>query len=352
VAFIVYALPRSRTAWLSQFLSYGEWHCGHDEVRHLRGLDDVASWFSQPFTGTVETAAAPFWRTVARLTPDIKVVVVRRPVAEVVASLMKVGSFDQEALEAEMKRLDRKLEQIERRMPNVLSVKFADLADEAVCAELFEHCLPYRHDRARWELLSQLNVQINFTAEMRYFEAHKPQLAKVAQQAKAQQLIEWSRRPFREPDDLTFREEDFETFYRDAQPLFKEHSLEVGEAPDSHTTKNVELFRSLHKNGELQVITARQNGRIFGYLLSAIAPSLETPGERVGLHNLFYASPMFPGLGRRLQKAAAEALRHHGVRELVLRAGTRGSGPRLGALYRRMGAEDHGHLYLLKLKDD
>lgn len=352
MAFIVFALPRSRTAWLSQFLSYGDWHCGHDEARHLRGLDDIASWFSQPFTGTVETAAAPFWRTVARLMPDIKVAVVRRPVAEVVASLMKVGRFDQEALEAEMKRLDRKLDQIERRLPGVLSVNYADLQDEAVCARVFEHCLPYSHDSARWQVLSKINVQINLAAEMRYMQAHKPQLAKLAQSVKAQQLTEWSRRPFRESDDLTFREEDFESFYRDAQPLFKEHSLAVGEAPDSYTTKNIELFRSLDRHGELQVITARQNGRIFGYLLTAIAPSLETPGERVAVHNLFYASPMFPGLGRRLQKAAAEALRHHGVRELVLRAGTRGDGPRLGALYRRMGAEDHGHLYLLKLKDD
>lgn len=351
MSFIVFALPRSRTAWLSQFLSYGDWHCGHDEAKHLRGLDDISSWFSQPFTGTVETAAAPFWRTIARVQPDIRVVVVRRPVNEVVDSLMRLHAYDRPALEAAMRRLDRKLEQIERRM-NVLSVKYADLADEAVCAQVFEHCLPYRHDSARWAVLSRLNVQINFAAEMRYFEAHKPQLTKVAQQAKVKQLAEWARRPFREPDDMTFREEDFESFYRDAQPLLAEHLMVVGEHPDNHKLKNLDLFRTLDAQGALQVITARQNGRIFGYLLTAIAPSMETPGERVATHNTFYASPMFPGLGRRLQKAAAEALRHHGVRELVLRAGVRGSGPRLGALYRRMGAEDHGQLYLLKLKDD
>ena len=350
--FIVLALPRSRTAWLARFLSYGDWFCGHEEIRHVRSLADTKAWFAQPCIGTSETAAAPFWRTLARLQPDVRVLVVRRPVEEVIESLLKTHPFDRMLLEKTMRRLDHKLDQIERRMPNVLSIKFSDLVNEETCARAFEHCLPHKHDHAHWARLAPLNIQVNMPALMRYMQAHAPQLSTAAQQAKAQQLIEWTRRPFREPDDMTFREEDFDVFYRDAQSLFREHSLAVGESPDSYTTKNIELFRSLDKHGELQVITARQNGRMFGYLLTATAPSLETPGERVAVHNLFYASPDFPGLGRRLQKAAVEALRHHGVRELVLRAGTRGDGPRLGALYRRMGAEDHGHLYLLKLKDD
>ena len=62
-SFVVLAMPRSRTKWLSQFLSYGPWQVGHDEIRHCRSMDDVAAWLSQPFTGTIETAArAAFWR--------------------------------------------------------------------------------------------------------------------------------------------------------------------------------------------------------------------------------------------------------------------------------------------------
>ena len=68
--FVVYALPRSRTFWLSRFLCYAEWNCGHDEIRHARSLDDVRAWFSQSYTGTVETAAAPWWRLIQRLRPD------------------------------------------------------------------------------------------------------------------------------------------------------------------------------------------------------------------------------------------------------------------------------------------
>lgn len=36
--FVVFSMPRSRSAWLARFLSYGDWHCGHDEIRHFRSL--------------------------------------------------------------------------------------------------------------------------------------------------------------------------------------------------------------------------------------------------------------------------------------------------------------------------
>ena len=32
MTFIVFAMPRSRSYWLSRFLSYEGWHCGHEEA--------------------------------------------------------------------------------------------------------------------------------------------------------------------------------------------------------------------------------------------------------------------------------------------------------------------------------
>ncbi len=90
MAFVIFALPRSRTAWLSRFLSYGEWFCGHEELRHVRSLDDVRAWFSQGQIGTAETAGAPWWRLLERFAPYSPVVIVRRPVDEVVDSLARI----------------------------------------------------------------------------------------------------------------------------------------------------------------------------------------------------------------------------------------------------------------------
>lgn len=348
--FVIFALPRSRTAWLSKFLSYGEWSCGHDEARYVRGMEDIQSWLSQANTGTVETAAAPWWRTLVKLRPDARVVVVRRPVNEVVESLVRIpgAAFDRAKLTDVMHRLDRKLDQIERRVPGVLSVSFADLENEATCAAVFEHCLPYTHDHDWWTRMAAQNVQINMPAILRYFQAYLPQLTKLSAQLKCSTLADLSHKP-REPDDLVIRQEPLKTFFHDGQSLFAEHCVKVGEAPDGFKVKNFDLHQAIEDNGNLQIITARSNGRMFGYLMTVIAPSFEEAGEQTAVHTTFYASPDFPGLGRHLQSAAHEALRARGVQEVILRAGPRGDGPRMGPIFRRMGAEDHGQLYRLQL---
>ena len=46
--FVVLSLPRSRSYWLSRYLSYGGWHCGHEEIRHARTLSDVRAWLARP----------------------------------------------------------------------------------------------------------------------------------------------------------------------------------------------------------------------------------------------------------------------------------------------------------------
>lgn len=346
--YIVYALPRSRTYWLSHFLSYGDWHCGHDELRTMRSLDDVRAWLSQPNTGTVETSAAPWWRLAA----DVPAVVIRRPVEDVLESLMHVGiRFDVDRLTAAMHKLDRKLDQIERRLPNVLSVQYADLASETTCARIFEHCLPYRHDALWWKRLSPLNLQINWLALVRYQQVYERALIKLGAIAKQAILAGMARRPAA-IEGVTFQQEPFETFYRDGQHLFAEHLCQVGEAPTAFAAKNLPLMRKLEEIDCLQITTARSNGRMFGYLMAVISPSLESPDTMIATHTTFYVSPAAAGIGLKLQRASVSALRERNVNEVLLRAGPRGSGPRMGALYRRMGATDGGQLYSLAMGTD
>jgi hypothetical protein len=94
-----------------------------------------------------------------------------------------------------MHSLDHKLDQIERRVPGVKSFAYDDLRREEVCAELFEHCLPYPHDPAWWLHLDRLNLQVKLDHLMRYFVAHRPQLEKVAAQAKHRMLSAMCRSP-------------------------------------------------------------------------------------------------------------------------------------------------------------
>lgn len=192
--FVVFALPRSRTAWLSRFLSYQNWHCGHEEVRHCRSFDDVKSWLDQMCIGTVETAAAPFWRL---LPPETRIVTVRRPPADVMLSLSAPGfAVDPLVMLPVLRRADAKLDQIEARLPGVLSVRYADLATEATCAAVFEHCLPYRHDPRWWAKCDAVNVQINVEPILRYFAAYQPQIAAACAEAKARTIAKLRGLPY------------------------------------------------------------------------------------------------------------------------------------------------------------
>lgn len=350
--FLLLGLPRSRTAWLSRFLTYGNWFCGHDELRCMRQLEDVKSWLAQPNTGTVETAAAPFWRLALHLRPDLRIVTIRRDPDEAARSAVRAGLGDDLGLmTALMHRLDRKLGQIERRT-GCRSFRFEDLAREDVCADLFEHLLPYRHDAAHWRALDQENVQINVPALNRYVRAHGPQIERLGAIARQRSLALLSSRPIRDKDSLSIQCEPLANLQRDGQALMREHTATVGEHPDNFTSKNFALFQGFEDIGALQVVTARSNGRLFGYLVTVIGPSLEAENRSSACHTAFFASSDAPGLGLKLQRAAAEFLKERGVYEVAMRAGVRGDGDRTGALYRRQGAEPFGELYRLPLIGD
>jgi hypothetical protein len=93
-----------------------------------------------------------------------------------------------------MKKLDRKLDQIEKRVPNALSVRFEDLTDETTCARIFEFCLGMPHDSARWQQLAPMNIQCHMHGIIRYFRAHIPQLAHFSAQVKADEIHELTQR--------------------------------------------------------------------------------------------------------------------------------------------------------------
>ena len=178
--FVIFALPRSRTYWCSRFLTYGGWICGHEEIKHLRSLDDVRSWLTMPMAGTAETLGAPFWRYMMQVRPDCRVVTIRRPWQDCMASLLRLGvPFREDTLALQLRRLEAKLDQIEARIPGVLRLEFDDLATEEGCARLFEHCLGMPFNRDWWQPYASLNLQIDVPALFRYMRAHRPQLEKL-----------------------------------------------------------------------------------------------------------------------------------------------------------------------------
>jgi hypothetical protein len=319
-------------------------------------VDDVTAWLSQDLVGSVETAASPFWRLLFQTRPDAKVAVIRRPVAEAVESLLATGiRFDRPALVRRMEKLNRKLDHIERNVPNVLSVSFADLNREDVCVRLFEHCLGIPHDHDWWERLAPMKLQVNLAALFRYQNAYAPRLraAEAACVRKVRHTLFAGKVRLGDQDErgVTIQEERVDAVLRDASGLFREHCLTVGEAEDEWTRKNIPLMVQLENGGYWQIMTARSNGRMLAYLMTLVVPSLEAVDRTSATQTLFFSSKDALGmnLGEALQRASIERLRRRGVHEVIMREGVRGSGPKLGVLYRRLGAEPFGNLHRLHL---
>ena len=114
---------------------------------------------------------------------------------------------------------------------------------------------------------------------------------------------------------------------------------------DDYRYKTRPMLEKHDAIGALQIVTARSNGRMFGYLMSVVGPSLDAVDRTEALHLPFFASKDCPpGLGMKLQRFALDELRARGVDEVFGRARNR-----LEILYRRLGFEDFGTMHRLAL---
>lgn len=351
--FLVMGLPRSRTAWLSKFLTYGPWVCGHDQIRYFRSLEDIKSWLSQPFIGSAETIAPLYWRLIPRFMADGRVLIIRRPVAEVVESILKQGlvGIDRPKLLTNMLRMDAKLDQAEQRLPNCISINFDELDDQEICKIAFEHCVGLPFNMAWWNYWGQINVQVSMDATMRYMFSHINQLSRVSLMAKHQMMVDLMTRPREGPrDGLEIQEESFDSSFPEAEKLFASHCVAVGEPPDEWTRKNIPLYQKMDAVGMLQVLTARANGKMFGYLVSMLGETTDSATMRSATHTLCFASKEWPGAGLRLHREAIKKLKSKGFDEIIMRSNP-GAGERIEAIYKHIGAEFDGKIFRVKLED-
>lgn len=175
--FIVYALPRSRTAWLAKFLSYGDWTCCHDIVVELHSFAELQKFFSIPYIGSAETGMVEGWRMMQKLVPDARRVVVRRPLDEVRTSLAKFGL----AADEDMIRREKLLNDLSEE-PGVLTVDFKDLDKEEVCQQVFEHCLDLPFDPAWWASLKDKNIQVDMDQRIARLQKNRSGINKLKEE--------------------------------------------------------------------------------------------------------------------------------------------------------------------------
>jgi hypothetical protein len=117
----------------------------------IKAYRDEGMW------GSIEMEGMIGWQIIRKELPDLKTVVVRRPLQEVYNSLVMKGYTPNLSGLAELNAmLDVIADQ-----PDVFSLNSSDLDAPIACKWLFEYCLEIEFDFEWWHEISQMNIQVN-----------------------------------------------------------------------------------------------------------------------------------------------------------------------------------------------
>lgn len=178
MSFVVFSLPRSRSTWLSHFLSYRGRVVGHDVGIGCESPDEFMRAVGD---GTCETGAAFAWRLIRDRDPKLRFAVIRRPAVIVAARLAELGLDGQFE---EMVARERHLAEISA-LPGTLTLDMEGLANESICRLLFEFCTGARHDRAWWQRFDRTRIETDLPKRLALLRDRAPQIAKLKAAAQA-----------------------------------------------------------------------------------------------------------------------------------------------------------------------
>lgn len=185
--YMIFTAGRSRTMWLSAFLSYGVCRCNFEALAKVGSFQEVVELLHIPGMGAAETLAAPAWPLLLVAKPELRCVVVRRKIEEILESLVEATKGK---VELDLPVLRRLLTYVQRSLdklalqPQTLAVDFHELEQEGTCKAIFEHCLPYKHDHGWWEFMSKKVLDPDVIQLAALYQVRKGEIQRVAREAR------------------------------------------------------------------------------------------------------------------------------------------------------------------------
>ncbi len=154
--FFIISLPRSRTAWLSNYLTYEDSFCFHeglvgcDSLKALRGKME-ATGFKK--VGNSDCMNILLIDNIMDEFPDAKFVFVHRPKEQVIHELRGLGLNENGFIEIAVQKMETFCD-------FGLHVNYDDLKDPLTCAEVYSYCTGNESNFDRWRLLDKLDISI------------------------------------------------------------------------------------------------------------------------------------------------------------------------------------------------
>lgn len=156
--FFIAGLPRSRTAWLANFLSYGPSLCFHEPLAcgladSIAGYTALLEGTGTPYAGISCTGNAMFFEALNDLFPDARWVAVQRPFYESRLSMERIGYPMGDTGKLMLAALERVV-----KGPNTLTISFKKFNPRAV----WEHCIPGEPlNVQRMDIVNRFNVTVH-----------------------------------------------------------------------------------------------------------------------------------------------------------------------------------------------
>ena len=156
--FFIFAPPRSRTAWLANFLTYGDSFCWHEGTvfRSVKNMFDGMDYLA---VGNSDSTNPFFIDEILEHNP--KLVVIQNEFKNVKSSLESIGLWNK----AGERLLYKSFENIEKiKQLNPLIVHFHEIDKKA--AEIWDYCTDLPLNQKRLEQLLIFNIEVVLEKKM------------------------------------------------------------------------------------------------------------------------------------------------------------------------------------------
>lgn len=145
--FLVLGLPRSRTAWLANFLSYDEMTCTHEGINSYRTLEEYRNSFT-PNMGDANTGLCLF--NFERYFTDFKIVIIEREVGHSIQFAKKMFGLESDVA---MTTIHDRLKRLRG-----LHIPFEDINSRL--EEIWDYVSPAQFNEKRAKMLIGFDVQV------------------------------------------------------------------------------------------------------------------------------------------------------------------------------------------------